>query len=310
MRTLHAIGALEVLLNELKKYRWDVMGISETHWTGMDDFRRDGFRIISSGQENAHRSGVALILGPLAQSAFLGSNPVSDRILTARFQALTGCVTICQVYAPTTEASDTDIDAFYGELQIVISSIPRRDMIIVMGDFNAKVGQQLSGENGLIGRFAYGRRNERGERLVNFCGINDLCITNSLFKQAKENRCWTWESPNGRDRNQIDYILVSRRMKGWVRNSRAYPSADTGSDHQLVMANLKLKLKRNPPQKGIAKTDILKLKDPQICQEYKNAIERRWKSILEQPTTSEPDRVEVDWIQMRSSMQETASQIL
>jgi len=64
VRTLHTIGALEVLLNELEKYRWDVMGISETHWTGMDDFRRDGFRIISSGQENAHRSGVALILGP------------------------------------------------------------------------------------------------------------------------------------------------------------------------------------------------------------------------------------------------------
>ena len=123
VRTLLTTGALEVLLNELEKFRWDVMGISETHWTGVDDFRLKGCRIISSGQERTHRSGVALILGPLAQAAFIGCNPVNDRILTARFQALTGCV-ICQVYAPTAEASDTDIEAFYGELQRVISSTP------------------------------------------------------------------------------------------------------------------------------------------------------------------------------------------
>jgi endonuclease/exonuclease/phosphatase family metal-dependent hydrolase len=117
-------------------------------------------------------------------------------------------------------------------------------MIILMGDFNAKVGSVHLDSNGVVGKYGFGQRNERGVRLVNCCGLNDMIITNTQFKQSKESRCCTWEAPNGIDNNQINYIMISGKWRGSIRNSRAYPSAYIGSDHQLVMANLKLKLKR------------------------------------------------------------------
>jgi len=67
-------------------------------------------------------------------------------------------------------------------------------------------------------------------------------ITNTRFKQTKPNRKWTWESPDRKTHNLIDYIIVNKKLMGSVRNSRAFPSADVGSDHQLVMVNIRLKL--------------------------------------------------------------------
>ena len=97
-----------------------------------------------------------------------------------------------------------------------------------MGDFNAKVGVQYEDSYGAVGRHGYGKRNNRGDRLVDFCVKNDHVITNTQFKQKKVNRIWTWQSPNGRDHNQMDYIIVSKTLRSSVRNSRAYPSADIG----------------------------------------------------------------------------------
>jgi len=78
-------------LNKLKMFRWDIIGVSETHWKGVDDTRESGYRILSSGREDYHRSGVALILSSLAEKALLGYNPVNDRIITARFKTAVGC---------------------------------------------------------------------------------------------------------------------------------------------------------------------------------------------------------------------------
>jgi len=158
-------------------------------------------RILSSGREDYHRSGLALILSSLAEKALLGCNSVNDRIITARFKTAVGCMIICRVYAPTTNEDDEEMTSFYDKLQEIIVSIPKSDMIIMMGDFNAKVGQSDRNSNGVVGGFGYGQRKERGDRLVAFCALNELVNTNTQFIKSKENRCWTWQSPNGRDRN-------------------------------------------------------------------------------------------------------------
>ena len=269
-----------MLMHELDKFSWDIIGISETHWIGVDDTRCGNRRILSSGREDIHRSGVALILSSLAEKALLGYNPVNDRIITARFRTMIGCMTVCMVYAPTMNASENEMDNFYSCLQETISRTPKKDIIILMGDFNAKVGSYHQDSNGVAGKFGYGQRNERGDRLIEFCGLNDLIITNTLFKQSKDSRCWTWMSPNGIDCNQIDYIMISRKGRGSVRNSRAYLSADIGSDHQLVMANIKLKLKRNLRGKRNRRADTRKLKEAAINEIYHQEIEKRWDDLI------------------------------
>ena len=172
-----------------------------------------------------------------------------------------GATTIVQVYAPTSASSEEDIDSFYDQLQQTITTTPSKDILIIMGDFNAKVGSDWESWNGTLGKFGLGESNDRGERLLNFCALNNLCITNTFFKQKKIAKEWTWESPDGTTKNKIDYILINRRWKSSILMARSFPSMDVGSDHQLVLTNVKLRLKvKNKPIRQ-KKFDIQKLKD-------------------------------------------------
>ena len=113
-----------------------------------------------------------------------------------------------------------------------------------MDNFNAKVGEDQH-ENWVdaVDRFGLGKSKERGSQLLQFCTINGLVITNILFCHSPKRRV-TWISPDNLTMNQIDYILVRKKIKSKVKNSRTYHSADKGSDHFLVLANLSIKDKK------------------------------------------------------------------
>src|SRR5688572_15149343 len=106
VRTLRATGAVTCLIKELERLRWEVMGIAETHWTGVQESDVQGYKIISAGREEGHRAGVGMIMTRLAQRALLSYRPVNERIISARFRTAVGAVTIVQIYAPTAEAED------------------------------------------------------------------------------------------------------------------------------------------------------------------------------------------------------------
>ncbi|XP_072039097.1 uncharacterized protein [Amphiura filiformis] len=161
VRTLHQPGNLELLIHQLENYKWEIMGISETHWIESGDFTQDGYQILSAGSGSTHRAGVALILNKNAQRSLLGYNPISERLITARLRTQIGTATIMQVYAPTTSYPDEDIEDFYDQLQLEINKIPSQDILIIMGDFNAKVGIDWEPWNGVIGKFGIGEANDR-----------------------------------------------------------------------------------------------------------------------------------------------------
>lgn len=302
VRSLNATGVTALLTHELERLKWDVLGLAETHWTGVQESMIRGYKIISSGKSSEHRSGVAILLAKTAQNALMSYKPVSDRLLTARFRTSTGAVSIMQVYAPTADADDADMEEFYGTLQREINNSPKSDQLVVMGDFNAKVGTGQDADLAVMGKYGIGERNERGDRLVDFCFANNLFITNTKFKQTRESRTWTWESPDGRTHNQIDYILVQRRLVSSIHNSRAYPSADCGSDHQLVMANVKLKLKKNVAIRTTQRIDINKLKDTVTRDTFRAAIEEKWKKMLNE----EVQDVNDEWVKVKSTIKDTS----
>jgi hypothetical protein len=111
------------------------------------------------------------------------------------------------VYAPTTSAETADIEDFYRNLHSTLNETPRKDVLIIMGDWNAKIGK--GEEPGTVGRYGLENRNEAGERLLEFCEENALFLANTYFEQP-ERRLYTWTSPDGQYRNQIDYILGRR----------------------------------------------------------------------------------------------------
>ncbi|XP_072037122.1 craniofacial development protein 2-like [Amphiura filiformis] len=125
-------------------------------------------------------------------------------------------MTILQVYAPNTADCEEMVDEFYDLLQTTVNKTPKSDVLIIMGDLNAKVGTNWQQWENILGKHGYGEVNQRGEKLLNFCAVNDLCISNTIFKQKKDSRQWTWESPDQRTHNKIDYIMISNKWKNCV----------------------------------------------------------------------------------------------
>jgi hypothetical protein len=108
-------------------------------------------------------------------------------MLKARFRTRFGALVIIQVYAPTAAAKEEVIDQFYTDLQRTVENTPRQDVLIAMGDLNAKVGKNASAWNGVIGQHGFGEENVSGERLLNFCSCNNLWSSPTLCL-SKQNR--------------------------------------------------------------------------------------------------------------------------
>ena len=133
----------------------DLPGISEMKWTGMGHFTSDEHEIYYCGQENLKRNGVAFICNNKIRRCVMGFNPVNYRITTIRKQCKPINITVVQVYAPTSSSEEEDIETFNKTVQSVIDQIPHGDSLYIIGDWNAKVGKDIS--NGITGNFGLGR---------------------------------------------------------------------------------------------------------------------------------------------------------
>ena len=122
-------------------------------------------------------------------------------------------ITVIQVYAPTSNAEEAEVEWLYEELQELLELTPKKDVFFITGNWNAKVGSQ--GIPGVAGKFGLGVQNEAGQRPIEFCQENALVIANTLFQQHKR-RLYTWTSPDGQHRNQMDYILRSQRWRSAI----------------------------------------------------------------------------------------------
>ena len=157
------------------------------------------------------------------------------------FQGKSFNITIIQVYASATNAKEAEVDNFYKDLQDFLELTPKKDVLFITGDWNAKVGSQEM--PGVTGKFGNGEQNEAGQRLTEYCQENTLVIANTLFQKHKR-QPYTWTSPDGQHQNQIDYILCSQRWRSSIESAETRPGADCGSDHELLTAKFRLKLKK------------------------------------------------------------------
>ena len=117
------------------------------------------------------------------QNAVFGCNLKNDRMISVHFQGKPFNITVIQVYDPTTNAKEAEVEWFYDDLQDLLGLTPKKDVIFIIGDWNAKVGSQET--PGVTGKFGLGVQNEAGQRLTEFCQKNALVIANTLFQQHK-----------------------------------------------------------------------------------------------------------------------------
>ena len=118
------------------------------------------------------------------QNAVLGCNLKNDRMISVRFQGKPFSITVIQAYTPISNAEETEVEWFYEDLQDLLELIPKKDVLFIIGDRNAKVGSQET--PGVTGKLGLGMQNEAGQRLIEFCQENALIIANTLFQQKKK----------------------------------------------------------------------------------------------------------------------------
>ena len=149
----------------MKRNEITIMGICETHWEGSTDFVSDQYRIIGSGGD-MKRNGVALVIDEKVCGEILHIDRISERIMMIKIKAQPVDMMIIQVYMPTSQAKEEDVDEVYECVQDILANNKGKYNTVIMGDFNAVVG--MGKKSKCVGEYGLGKRNKRGQKLVDF----------------------------------------------------------------------------------------------------------------------------------------------
>ena len=133
-------GKLEEVKQEMARVIVNILGISKLKWTGIGEFNSDDHYIYYYGQESLRRNGVAIMVNKRVRNAVLSCNLKNDRMISVRFQDKPFNITVIQVYAPTSNAEEAEVEWFYEDLQDLLELTPKKDVLFIMGDWYAKVG--------------------------------------------------------------------------------------------------------------------------------------------------------------------------
>ena len=147
-------GKLEVVKQEMARVNVNILGISELKWTGMGEFNSDDHYIYYCGHESLRRNGVAIIVNERVLNVVLGCYLKNNRMISLLFQGKPFNITVIQAYAPTSNAEEAEVEWFYEDLQDFLELTPQKDVLFIIGDWNAKVGSQET--PGITGRFGLG----------------------------------------------------------------------------------------------------------------------------------------------------------
>lgn len=299
VRGLNQPGKLKVIQDELSRCKIDLAAITETHWKGTGHFKSSDYTVYYSGAEDRNIHGVGIMVSNKINNFVLGYEPINERAMCLKLNAKPCALNIMALYAPTLDAEDEVVEEFYRTVETAVNKVPSKEVLLLMGDFNAKIGSTLNDDHirQVVGKFGLGERNNRGERLIQFCIENTFAITNSMYEHHKR-RLYTWRSPDGRTKNQIDFILIKQRWKSSIKTSKTLPSADCGSDHQLLMCDFigKLKICRRRQIKRLPKLsadrvtafndNVMRKIEPRLVELEREDPEAIWQALKESLVTT------------------------
>ena len=315
IRTMYEGGRAFQVAREMAKYRISVLGLSETRWLQSGQVQlATGEQLLYSGhlEDGApHTEGVGLMLAPEAQRALIGWEPISSRIITAKFTTKRKDIklNIVQCYAPTNDTEEDKKDDFYERLQVVIDRLGKKDVTLVMGDLNAKIGADNTGYECIMGRHGLGQMNENGERLADLCALNELVIGGSIFPHKRIHAA-TWRSPDHVTENQIDHICISRKFRRSCQDVRVMRGADVPSDHHLLMSTVKLRLKRfHNTRSSRTKYNVGLLRDEDRRTEFCCSVSNKYQ-LLQELMEDDGADIETQWESRKKVWIEACAEVL
>ena len=266
-----------VINDELKRLNVDIATLQETRLADSASLKEKDYTFYwhgkSSNEPRVH--GVSFAVGNTLLSTIEPGSNGSERLLTLRLNTTAGPVTLISVYAPTLSSTPDAKDEFYENLAATISSIPSKEQLVLLGDFNARLGADRDSWPSCLGQFGVGRMNENGQRLLELCTYHNLCIANSFFKTKPQHKV-SWRHPRSKHWHQLDLILIRRSAIKNVRHTRSYHSADCDTDHSLVCCTIRMQPKRihRSKKQGNPRIDTSKLCQPDLVEQVADSLER------------------------------------
>ena len=301
-----------LVAKELQRYRIDIAALSETRLADEGSLKEEGggYTFFWKGkpqdEDRIHGVGFAI------RSSLLKSIPALPVGINERFMKLriplskSRHLSTISVYAPTLNSPDVIKEQFYEQLDKGNSSTPRSDKLVILGDFNARVGRDYNNWEGVLGRNGVGNVNDNGLMLLSKCAEHGLCITNTLFRMADKYKT-TWMHPRSKHWHMIDFIIIRQRDISDVKVTRAMRGAECWTDHRLVRAILSIHIPpphRNQPKTVRASYNVARLKDPTYLLKFQQQLDEKLQDGL--PPIDGIGK----WSSFKETVAETAKEVL
>ncbi|BHF82588.1 hypothetical protein SprV_0802572700 [Sparganum proliferum] len=316
----------ELVARELARYKVDIAALSETrfHEQGQLEEVGVGYTSFWSGRPRAERrdAGVAFAI----RNDIVGRLPclpqgINDRLMSLRLPLWGGkFATIISAYAPSMTSSNAAKDKFYEDLHALLATVSKADKLVVLGDFNVRVGTEHTAWRGVLGPHGLRGSNDNGLLLLCTCAEHRLILTNTFFCLPERENA-TWRHPRSRQWHLLDYVLVRRRDQRDVLVTKAIVGADGWTDHRLVISKMRIRLQpRRRPQgkRPPGKLNIALLSLPAHHLHFSNELAQRLDNLPVAAVAAaeavdvaaENASVENRWCQLRDTIQSKALAVL
>ncbi|BHF84923.1 hypothetical protein SprV_1002807700 [Sparganum proliferum] len=315
-----------LVARELARYKVDIAALSETRFSEQGQLEEvgAGYTFFWSGRPRTERrdAGVAFAI----RNDIVGRLPclpqgINDRLMSLRLPLRRGgkFATIISAYAPPLTSPMAARDKFYEDLHALLATASKADKLIVLGDFNARVGTDHTAWSGVLGPHGLRGSNDNGLLLLRTCAEHRLILTNTFFCLPEREKA-TWRHPRSRQWHLLNYVLVRRRDQRDVLVTKAIAGADGWTDHRLVISKMRIRLQpRRRPQgkRPPGKLNVALLSLPAHHLHFSNELAQRLDNLpiaaaddAAAAAAGEQASVENRWCQLRDTIQSTALAVL
>ena len=297
-------GKMEEVAREMLRYKIDILALQEIRWKAEGRIDKNNYTFLYGGETKQGKNGTGFMIKKKFKERIMEYRRINGRISVLRVKNKIANITIVNGYAPTEESGEDEKDAFYEELEKVCEETNKHDTLILLGDFNGKIGKEDYLSNVAGKHTIHNVTSNNGHRLCNLAEEMCMYIMSTKYEHKPDHKV-TWLLPGKTTGNQIDHVLISKKRENMMHDVRSYRGANVDSDHMLIIAKMtlrKIDIKKKKTNRIKWKVDELNIDE--IRSRYEKEVDQQ---LLKKKETND---IEIDWCNIKNSLTESAEKII